>query len=191
MKNKSKRDDILKAALELITERGFHGAPMAMLAKKAGIAAGTIYIYFESKDALIDELYRELEDKLIAAIMAGYPIKKSIKKKFLHIGTAVLKYFIANPLFFRYLEQYHNSPYGVSVRRDHMQGKSGNPNAFRDIIEEGISQKVLKDLPINVHFALAFGPILTVARDHVLGLAPISDSIIVKTIEACWDGIKK
>ena len=57
MKNKTKQDDILEAALELIAERGFHGAPISMIAKKAGVGEGTIYIYFENKDALINELY--------------------------------------------------------------------------------------------------------------------------------------
>ncbi|HQM90514.1 MAG TPA: helix-turn-helix domain-containing protein, partial [Syntrophales bacterium] len=53
MKNSDKRDEILRAALELIAEHGFHGAPMAMVAERAGVGAGTIYRYFEGKDALI------------------------------------------------------------------------------------------------------------------------------------------
>jgi AcrR family transcriptional regulator len=191
MKNKSKQDDIFEATLELIAERGFHGAPISMIAEKAGVAAGTIYIYFENKDVLITELYRRIEDKMLEAIKEDYPINKSIKQKFLHIGTALLKYFITNPLIFRYVEQYYNSPYGVSVRRDRIHSKSVKSGVLRGLIEQGIAQNVLKDLPIHVHFALAFGPIITVARDHVLGLAKIKDNIIVKTVEACWDGIKK
>jgi len=57
MKNSDKRAEIIRAALELIAEHGFHGAPMAMIAEKAGVAAGTIYRYFESKDVLITELH--------------------------------------------------------------------------------------------------------------------------------------
>jgi hypothetical protein len=128
---------------------------------------------------------------MLEAIKEDYPINKSIKQKFLHIGTALLKYFITNPLIFRYVEQYYNSPYGVSVRRDRIHSKSVKSGVLRGLIEQGIAQNVLKDLPIHVHFALAFGPIITVARDHVLGLAKIKDNIIVKTVEACWDGIKK
>lgn len=45
-----KRDEIIRAAKELIAEHGFHGAPMARVAEEAGVAAGTIYRYFESKD---------------------------------------------------------------------------------------------------------------------------------------------
>ena len=59
-----KRLAILEAALELIAEYGFHGAPMAMVADRAGVGAGTIYRYFDNKDLLIAELYRDLEQKL-------------------------------------------------------------------------------------------------------------------------------
>ena len=48
-----KRDEIIRAAMELIAGHGFHGAPMALVAERAGVAAGTIYRYFESKDDLI------------------------------------------------------------------------------------------------------------------------------------------
>ena len=50
-----KRTDILQSALELIAERGFHGAPISEIAQKANVAAGTIYRYFENKDLLIKE----------------------------------------------------------------------------------------------------------------------------------------
>ncbi|HEX9157545.1 MAG TPA: helix-turn-helix domain-containing protein, partial [Syntrophales bacterium] len=72
MKNADKREEIMRAALELIAEHGFHGAPMAMIADRAGVGAGTIYRYFEGKDALITELYRELEGKLLAYLQEGY-----------------------------------------------------------------------------------------------------------------------
>jgi len=63
MKTSDKRSDIMQAALDLIAEQGFHRTPMAEIAAKAGVAAGTIYRYFESKDVLITELHRELEGK--------------------------------------------------------------------------------------------------------------------------------
>lgn len=191
MKKSDKRDDIIRAALELIAEHGFHGAPMAMIADKAGVGAGTIYRYFESKDILIIELYRELEEKLVTALREGYPAGKPMRERFLHIGTTLLRYCITHPLYFRYMEQYHNSPYGVSLRKDKIMNKSGDQDIFKSLFREGIEQQVLKDLPLFVHFALAFGPLIILARDHVLGLITLDEDLIVKSIEACWDGIKR
>jgi len=191
MTKPNKRDDIVRAALELIAELGFHGAPMAMIANRAGVGAGTIYRYFENKDVLIHELYQELEAKLYPFILEGYAVEAPFRIRFLHLGTALLRYFIENPLHYRYLEQFHNSPYGVAFRRDKILGKTGGCNVFRELFEEGAAQQVVKDLPLVILFALAFGPLLAVARDHILGFVQLDDSMINRTIEACWDAVKR
>jgi AcrR family transcriptional regulator len=51
------RTAILKAARKLIVERGFHGTPMPLLAEEAGVAVGSMYRYFPSKEALLQEAY--------------------------------------------------------------------------------------------------------------------------------------
>ena len=55
-----KREAILAAALRLIARLGLHAAPMSAVAREAGVAAGTLYLYFPSKDAMINALYLEL-----------------------------------------------------------------------------------------------------------------------------------
>jgi TetR/AcrR family transcriptional regulator, repressor of fatR-cypB operon len=191
MKPSDKRSDVLQAALDLIAERGFHGAPMAEIAEKAGVAAGTIYRYFESKDILITELYRELEDKVMVDLQGGYPFGKPVRERFLFLIRGLLRYFIANPLHFRYMEQYFNSPYGISIHRDRLLGKSGKHDIVTEIFAEGISQQILKELPAIVLFSLAFGPLISLMRDHILGFIILDEALIQKTTEACWDAIKR
>ena len=52
------RQRLIKTALELFTTRGYHDTTTAQIAKKAGIAEGTIYRHFASKQQLVNELYR-------------------------------------------------------------------------------------------------------------------------------------
>ena len=186
-----KREEIVRAALELIAEHGFHDAPMAIIANRAGVAAGTIYRYFENKDVLINELYREVEGKLYAVLLEGYAAEKPFRERFLHLGTALLRHFIENPLDFKYLEQFHNSPYGVAFRRDKILGKKEGCDFFRELFEDGVSRQIVKDFPLVILFDLAFGPLLAVARDHILHFVTLDDSLLDRTIEACWDGIRR
>lgn len=186
-----KREEIVRSALELIAEHGFHGAPMAMIAERAGVGAGTIYRYFENKDVLIAELYREVEDNVQAVLMEGYSTEKPIRERFLHLGTALVRYCIANPLEFRYVEQFHNSPFGVAHRRDKLLGNKEGCDVFRELFDDGVTQQVMKDLPLVVLFALAFGPLLAVVRDHILSFVALDDDLIARTVEACWDGIRR
>ena len=191
MATSEKRQDILTAALELITEHGFHGAPIAAIADRAGVGAGTIYRYFANKDILITELFQELHDKIHADLLEKYDVEQSFRDRFLHLSTTLLQYFITNPQEFRYLEQYHNSPYGVAFRRDRILGIGGERAPYRLLFEEGMAQLVVKELPLVVLFALAFGPLLAVARDHILGFVKLDAVLLVQTVEACWDGIKR
>ena len=186
-----KREEIIRASLELIAEHGFHGAPMSMIADRAGVAAGTIYRYFENKDALITSLYREIDERIGAVIMKDYAQEKPLRERFHHIFTALLRYFIANPSDFHYLEQFHNSPYGVALRRDIILRKSGDCFIYRDLLEEGVAQQVIKDLPMAILFDLAFAPLKAVARDHILNFITLDDAMIDRIMEACWDGIRR
>lgn len=186
-----KRNAIMEAALELIAEGGFHGAPMALIAERAGVGTGTIYRYFSGKDDLIVEICREIEKRIMDIISSDYPADEPLKARFLHIGTALLNYFIAYPLHFRYLEQYHNSPYGVSHRRDIIFRQEGEHDLFKSLLSEGMGSGALKDLPVYVHFALAFGPLTSLARDHVAGLITLEEELIEKSVAACWDAMKK
>jgi len=190
MEHKEKRDAVMQAALELVGEHGFHGAPMAEVAHRAGVAAGTIYRFFDSKDTLIKEIYASLEGQILAAATEGYPKGRPARERFLHIGRAIIGYFIASPLQFRFLEQFHNSPYGVASRREKVFGRKDR-NLIGDLFEEARSRQLVKDLPLLVLFALTFGPLIDVCRDHILGFITLDESLIERTVEACWDAIRQ
>lgn len=191
MASTDKRQEILKAALELITAHGFHGAPIAAIAQRAGVGAGTIYRYFATKDVLIVELFQELHDRICAELLDGYAVEQPFRARFLHLSTVLLRYFITHPQEFRYLEQYHHSPYGVEFRRDRILGSGGERAPYRVLFEEGIRLQVVRDLPLVILFALTFGPLLAVARDHILGFVALDERLLVQTVAACWDSIKR
>lgn len=191
MSMKDKRDQILKASLELIAEMGFHNAPMASIANSAKVSAGTIYRYFENKDVLIIELYNKVESKIRSKILEEYKQEETPRGKFIQLFTSLVKYFIENPIDFRFVEQFHNSPYGVACRRNKIFEVKEDHNIFHDLFEYCILQRTIKDLPVVVLYALTFGPLMNLARDHILGFINLNDDTIALVIECCWDGIKR
>jgi AcrR family transcriptional regulator len=185
-----KRDEIIRAAMELIAEHGFHGAPMALVAERAGVAAGTIYRYFESKDDLIRETHAFLEGQLLAALTEDYPTDRPIRERFLHIERKIIEYFISWPMEFRFMEQFFNSPFGVAHRREKLFGKQEKSIIFK-LFEEALAQRIVKDLPLPVLCALAFGPLVDVCRDHILEFIVLDDPLIEQIATACWDGLQR
>jgi AcrR family transcriptional regulator len=66
-----RRDAILAAALEEFSARGFADARLDDVARRAGVAKGTIYLYFRDKEALFQELVRTMVSPLVGAITAA------------------------------------------------------------------------------------------------------------------------
>ena len=65
MTTTDKRDRILDAATKVFAKRGFFAAQVADVAKRAGVAAGTVYLYFKSKDDLLLSLFeRTMRDAI-------------------------------------------------------------------------------------------------------------------------------
>ena len=189
-----KRAAILKAAMELIAENGFHGAPTAMIATRAGVGTGTIYRYFADKDVLIREVHRELEERMNPILMVRDAADRSLKERFHHFFFGLMRFLLDNPLEFKFLEQFYNSPYGVAMRRDKiLNQKAGDQrcDTVRSLFEQGIAEGVIKDLPLAILFALFFGTLVSVARDHTLGFVELNDDLICRTAEASWDAIKR
>jgi len=71
-KSPAKRTAILEATLEIVAERGYAHTPTSAISKAAGVAEGTLFTYFDSKDEMINELYRVLR-KEFDRELADYP----------------------------------------------------------------------------------------------------------------------
>jgi AcrR family transcriptional regulator len=193
-KVRDKREAILEATMDLIAEHGFHGAPTAMIAERASVAIGSIYRYFENKDALINEVYEEIEGWIVQAITFDYVRGMPVRERFFHCAKRLLKYMIENPMEFRFVEQFHDSPYGVAVRRDRLfadRDERRDSDILKELYEDCKTEQVIKDLPLPVFFALSFGPLMNVARDHILGFIRLDYHLIDKIAGACWDSVKR
>jgi AcrR family transcriptional regulator len=96
VRSPEKRSAILQAAAHEIAGAGL-GAPTAKIAKRAGVAAGTLFTYFATKEELLNELYLELKNEVYARINAAFPHKGSLERRARHIWSASLDWTIEFP----------------------------------------------------------------------------------------------
>jgi AcrR family transcriptional regulator len=96
-KSEDKRNAILAAATRAFAERGLTAAPTSEISKQAGIAEGTLFTYFRTKDDLVNALYREIKLELADAMMSGFPRKKSVRTRLRHVWDGYVNWGVANP----------------------------------------------------------------------------------------------
>jgi TetR/AcrR family transcriptional regulator, fatty acid metabolism regulator protein len=63
-----KRDRILRAAVEVFAQTGYHNSRVSEVAKAAGVADGTIYLYFQNKEDLLINIFREHTRRFLASL---------------------------------------------------------------------------------------------------------------------------
>src|SRR5438105_7601691 len=93
-KSTDKRARIMDAAIKVFAERGFHTATVAEIARAAGVADGTIYLYFKSKDDLLLRLFDEKMTDLLAearAALASEPSAPEKLRRFIQLHLSLVE----------------------------------------------------------------------------------------------------
>ena len=147
-KSEDKRNAILEAATRVFAERGLTAAPTSEISKQAGVAEGTLFTYFKTKDDLINALYREIKLELADAMMSGFPRKKSVRTRLRHVWESYVNWGVMNPEQRRVLSQLNVS----GMLSTQSLGAGTAPfvemhNTIRDAIEQHILRA---DLPIEL-----------------------------------------
>src|SRR5690349_23386483 len=91
-----RRESIMDAAVQCFVERGFHGTAIPQIAEKANIAAGTIYHYFDSKEVLVNELYRQWKGAISKHVFAAFPATATTREQFRVIWNEIVKFALEN-----------------------------------------------------------------------------------------------
>jgi AcrR family transcriptional regulator len=90
-KSVARREAILAAALEEFAARGFEGARLDDVAKRAGVAKGTIYLHFRDKETLFQELIRSTLTPIVAMIEAAGKTDMPLRAVFDHLAGAFVR----------------------------------------------------------------------------------------------------
>ncbi|MCD4686599.1 MAG: TetR/AcrR family transcriptional regulator [Anaerolineae bacterium] len=182
-----KQDAILNATLALVSEHGFHGTSMSMIAKAAGVSAGIIYHYFENKDALMLALYGRIKRRLGRAIVAGFAGDMPLRDGFRQILLTFLNFYMQRPHEAAFVEQFSNSPYMTP----HLEAEFMDDYApVLALIERAIREGVLKQMPFEMIAIFTSDVAMALAKKHIAGELVLDDALKELAVKACWDALK-
>lgn len=179
---------IIDAALQLITENGFHNAPMSVIAKRAGVAAGTIYHHFSGKDEIINALYSFGKENMGKAMLAADDPGLNFRKRFESVWQSLFRHFIKHPAEFLFLEQYANSPFISQVTKEENQRFY---QSAIDLCASGMKAGKLRKMDIELMVNLVYGDVATCVKLHLSGELKMTPARIAQAIESSWDSIRK
>jgi TetR/AcrR family transcriptional repressor of multidrug resistance operon len=171
----------VRAALrQLVAERGFHGASMSAVARAAGVATGTAYTHYESKDALVLAAYAETKAELAAVAVGELDQSASASERFRSIWLATYRHFAANPEHARFLLQVDHSPYRAPA---HARAADDDPLAAQ---ASELAAELL-ELPLDVLYELSIAPAVRLAAAET----QLADAELSEIADACWRAISR
>jgi AcrR family transcriptional regulator len=185
-KSQDKRNAILDAATRVFAERGL-GAATSAISGAAGIAEGTLFTYFPTKDELINALYREIKLELADAMMSAFPRKKSVRSRLQHVWNQYVKWGVQNPLQQRVLRQ---TEVWNGLTKESKKAGSAPFVEIEAMIEEAERERIVQDLP-----RLFVQATMTALAETVMELsrhdAPRATTYRNAAFEMLWAGIAR
>ena len=97
MERQDKYQQILEAAIELFSENGMENTSIQEIAELAGVAKGTIYLYFKSKDDLMEQVYKYCYEMDIKACSRGVQKQKNTIDKLCRRMDNIIDYLLCHP----------------------------------------------------------------------------------------------
>lgn len=182
LKNKPKYKQIIEAAVIVIAENGYHASQVSKIAKQAGVADGTIYLYFKNKEDILVSLFEEKMGQFIEKIALNIDKEQSVSGKLLNLIE----------MHFEQLEQnYHLAVVTqLELRQSKIELRYKINNVLKpylniidQIISEGIEKKIFRsDLNLPLVRQMIFGTLdetvtTWVMKDHRYSLANLASDV--------------
>jgi len=187
-KLQNKREKIMKTALRLILDNGYQDAAMSKISKESGVAIGTIYHYFSSKEELVSQMYKEIKLDMCKVLSGDGKIKYS-EEQFEKVIKGYIDYALENKLEFEFAERYHNSPIIACDIRKEMKGKFEITN--NKIFKELKKKNILREVPNDLVVTFLLGTLSSAIRGINNGDINGSKENIDKYLELILNGVIK
>jgi AcrR family transcriptional regulator len=183
-KKADKRRRLLEAALDLFAERGFHGTAVPLVARRAGISAGSVYRFFDSKEALVNAVFRDAKTRLASAL-ADLSLDDDPKRTFDDLWARLVRFARQEPTAFHFLELQDHAPYlDDESRALEMQVLTPIAAACTELQRRGTFRS---DVPMDVVLACIWGAFVGLFKAERFGYLSLDEARVQQARDACFN----
>ncbi len=183
-----RKESFMNAALKLFAQNGIQHTSTAAIAKEAGSAAGTLFIYFPTKQDLINELVLQISREQSAQIKAQLSPTLSVCDTFFTIWLNSIRWFMGNMDAFSYIQQVREP--GL-LPDEVVQKTETDLDYYFVAIQKGQAQQRIKPYPLELIGTFLYQDIVAALNLIRVQPDPAQQERIIQTgFQIFWDGIK-
>lgn len=180
-RSEDRRNAILAAATRVVASEGL-GAATAAIAKEAGVSNGSLFLYFETKAVLLNELYVVLKSEMGAAAMTGLPARGEIREQVHHMWTQWLAWATTNPEKRRALAQLEVAD-DITAESHHSVSEAQRDMA--ELLERSRAGGPVQDAPLGFVLTL-ISAMADATMDALIREPAEADARSTVAFEAIW-----
>ena len=186
-KDDQKTDLFFTSTLALVSQVGLVGLTIPLIAKRSGVATGTLYIYFKNKEDLILALYKDIKKRFASTIFIGYSPGMSVEEGLRTIWENTVRYSVSHYSEEVFLQQFNISPYSKGPEVLTFAGDQMQP--LQELIARGQQLSLLKP---DKHLIrqLFIGFIQQIGSDIHQSRGQLTKTWLDTSFRFFWDAIK-
>ncbi|PXF64643.1 TetR/AcrR family transcriptional regulator [Kangiella spongicola] len=183
----SKKHQILEAAIRSFVDRGLQGSSMALVAKEAEVATGSVYNYFEGKEHLINECFLYVKQNEIEFLLKHYDTDVSYEQKFKNIYTNTIRFMLDNCSYFRFTHLYAFSPVILQETRDKLHPLY---EPFVQLYEDAYAAGAIRTPEVLEQHLPIYGGFSYLMHYYFVHDEEITDDKIQSMVNFAWSAIR-
>lgn len=153
---KEKEIALMNAILTLVNDKGYQGSSMAKIAKMAGISPGTIYLYFENKQDMLDKLYLFIKEEMCRSAFEDLAPDGDVETEFRKIWYNIAEYKTSHTEEAVFLANCDISPI---ISEETKAEALLFLRPFLDLCERGQSQGIIRPDSLHLIYAFSINPL--------------------------------
>ncbi|KAF5088875.1 TetR/AcrR family transcriptional regulator [Methanobacterium aggregans] len=179
---------IMDTSLKLFVERGFHGTSTAEIARNAGVATGTLFHYFKTKEDLINHLYLYSKESLLGSVSGHYNNAESFQENIKRLWLKLVYFGIQESNQFQFILSFHCSPYITSLTKRQVETK------FESVFEAykiGLEKQEIKEASYEMLTDCLWGNVVATVNHFERYPERFNEKTLNLAFELFWGGISK
>ena len=183
-----KRENFLSAALKLFVANGVQNTSTAAIAKEAGTASGTLFLYFPTKQDLINELVLKIAREQSEYMQTLLDPSRSVRDTFFAIWDGSLRWLLENMDLYEFNQQIRDTNL---VEAAVIQQTGKYFSYYYEAIQRGLEEGTIKPYPVDLIGGFLYQDIVAAMNLLRTQSKPAKQKEIIQMgFDIFWDGIK-
>lgn len=182
-----KKIQIMQTAMTLFVEQGFEHTPTSQISKESGVATGTLFYYFKSKEELINAVYIFVKKSMSDSLFSKFDDSKELKSQMQHLWVEMLRWGFKHKLENQFLTRFYGSTYISKLAYDE------SLNDFKiaeDVFKLATDKKLIKKMSNELHYNL-FMSLQQSFLQEAIRLKKLDNSFLDESFEMYFNCIKE